>query len=181
MSLSAALSLGLGVASAALPYPLVNGYAFSYASVEAKFRLPTGLFTIRGWKSINYKAPKERAKVWGSHPAPYAKTLGKQDFEAEGELYLAEAANLQNSLGPGWGDIQFDISVTYTTPGYPMIVDVINQCNLDSPEMSFTSGDPAALSRKFTFNPLNIQFGPNSLFASPLAGLIGPGLSALGI
>jgi hypothetical protein len=176
-----ALSLGLGIASGALPWPLVNGYAFSFASVEAKFYLPSGLFTIKGWKSINYKSPKERVKVWGSHPNPYAKTIGKQDHEAEGELYLAEAANLQNSIGPGWGDVMFDIHITYSTPGYTMIEDVIKQCNLDSPEMSFTSGDPASLSRKFTFNPLDIQYGPNSLFASPLAGLIGPGLSALGI
>jgi hypothetical protein len=181
MTISGALSLGVGIAAGALPYPLVNGYAFSYASVELKFRLQTGLITVKGVKSCNYKSPRERAKLWGTHPAPYAKTMGKQDHEADVELYLAEAVNLVNSIGPGWGDIQFDMHVTYNTPGYPLITDVIKQCNLDSPEQSFTSGDPAALTRKFTLAPLSILYNGNSLFSSPLGGLISAGLNSLGI
>lgn len=181
MSLASALSLGIGIAAGALPYPLVGGFAFSYASVELKFRLPSGLVTVKGVKSCNYKAPKERAKLWGTHPAPYAKTIGKQDFEADVELYLAEAANLQNSIGPGFSDIFFDMHVTYSSPGYPVITDVIKSCTLDSPEQAFTTGDPAGLSRKYTLNPLDIHFDGNSLFSSPLAGLIGAGLNALGI
>lgn len=179
--LSGALSLGIGLASGQLPYPLINGFAFSYASAEAKFALPNGLKIVKGWKSISYKAPRERGKLWGSHPAPYAKTIGKQDYEAEGELYLAEAVDLQNALGPGFGDVFFDLHVTYTTPGYPMIEDIITGCTLDSPEQGMQAGSPEGLTRKFTFNPLGMTLDQNSILSSPLSGLIGSALSVLGI
>src|ERR1700744_6190684 len=178
MSNPSALALGIGIASGQLPYPLINGYAFSYAYVEAKFDLPSGLVIVKGWKSVNYKSPRERGKLWGSHPNPYAKTVGKQDHEADAELYLAEAVNLQNTIGPGFGDYMFDLHITYTTPGYPMIEDVIKHCNLDSPEQGFESGNVQGLTRKFTFNPLDIVYDGNSLFTNPLGGLVGAALSA---
>lgn len=173
-ALGAAASLGLGLAAGALPYPLINGFAFSYASVECKFATPGGLITVKGIKSVNYKAPREMAKLWGTSSEPYAKTYGKQDYEADVEFYLAEAVNLQRSLGPGWGDTFFDLNVTYTTPGsYLLISDVIQGCQLNSPEQSFTSGSPEGLTRKYKLDPLKIQYDGNSILGFPLFGLLG--------
>lgn len=168
-----AASLGLGAIAGALPYPLVNGYAFSYASVELKFALPDGLKIYKGVKSINYKAPREMGKLWGTHQEPYAKTIGKQDYECDVELYLAEAVDLMQTLGPGFGDIFFDTNITYTTPGaYSLISDVITGCQLNSPETSFTTGSTEGITRKFKLDPLKILYGGNSIFANPLFGLL---------
>lgn len=167
------LSLGLGVGTGALPYPLINGYAFSYASVELKFKTPSGLKIYKGVKSINYKAPREQTKIWGSHPEPYAKTIGKQDYEAEVELYLAEAADIQDTIGPGFGDIFFDTTVTYNTPGvYPLIIDTIIGCQLLSMEQSITMGSTEGLTRKYTLNPMSMLLDGNSILAQPLAGVL---------
>lgn len=166
------LALGLGVGSTQLPYPLVSGFAFSYASVELKFTLPTGLKIYKGVKAINYKAPLEVQKIWGAHPEPYAQTVGKQDYEGDIELYLAEANDLQNSLGGGWSQIFFDTSVTYSTPGYPMIVDLLRGCRLTNPEQGITMGSTEGLTRKYTLNPMSIIYGGLSMLQNPLAGLL---------
>jgi|SRR5215469_11127615 len=167
-----ALSLGLGVGAAQLPYPLINGFAFSYASVEGKFNLPSGLFVIKGFKAINYKAPLEETKIWGSHPEPYARTIGKQDYEADCEMYLAEANALQTTIGPGWSQVMFDMIVTYSTPGYLMIVDTLVGCRLMTPETGITMGSTEGVTRKFTLNPMSMRLSGQSMLLNPLAGAL---------
>lgn len=167
-----AVSLGLGVGSAQLPYPLLNGFAFSYASVELRFDLPNGPAIFKGVKSANYKAPLEIQKIWGSHPEPYAQTVGKQDYEAEVELYLAEAAAIQSQLGAGFSQIFFNLVCTYSTPGYSMIQDVQIGCRLTSPETSFTMGSVEGITRKYKLNPMSARYGGLALLQNPLAGLL---------
>jgi hypothetical protein len=166
------VSLGLGVGTGALPYPLVNGFAFSYASVEMKIALPTGLKIYKGIKAINYKAPVEKTKIWGSTVEPYAQTIGKQDYEGDIELYLAEAADLQDSLGPGFGSIFFDVHITYSTPGYSLIEDVLVGCTLNSPEQGITMGSTEGLTRKYDLKPMSALFDGNSIVTNPLAGAL---------
>ncbi len=166
------IALGLGSGSVQLPYPLVSGFAFSYASVELKFATPNGLKIYKGVKSINYKAPLEVQKIWGSHIEPYAQTLGKQDYEGEVELYFAEANDIQQTLGPGWSQVFFDSHVTYSTQGYPMITDVLRGCRLTNPENSTTMGSTEGITRKYTLNPMSIIYGGLAMIQNPLAGLL---------
>lgn len=166
-----ALGLGIGIAGAGLPYPLIAGFAFSYASVELKFNLPTGLKIYKGVKAINYKAPLEVQKIWGAHIEPIAQTVGKQDYDGDVELYFAEANDLQNTLGGGWSQIFFDTHVTYSTPGYPMISDILRGCRLTSPEgPAIAFGSTEGLTRKYNLNPMSILYGGLSLVQNPLAG-----------
>lgn len=172
MANASPFALGLGIGSGQLPYPLINGYAFSYASVELKFNLPSGLKIYKGVKSANYKAPREMTKIWGSHPEPYAITIGKQDYEADVELYLAESNDIQVSLGGGFGDVVFDMHCTYTTPGYPLITDVVEACRLNSPEQSWTMGSTEGLTRKFKLQPMGMKLSGLRILANPLNGLL---------
>lgn len=163
-------SLGLGIGSSQLPFPLVNGFAYSYASVELKVTLPGGGLKIyKGVRSINYKAPTEVTKLWGSSTNPYAQTIGKQDYEAELEMYLAESVDLQTNIGPGFTQIFFDVSVTYQTPGYLLFTDLIQSCRLLSPEQAITMGTTEGLVRKFTLNPMNIIYNGMSTSLNPIS------------
>jgi hypothetical protein len=168
-------SLGLGVASQQLPYPLINGFEFSFASIELKFALPSGLIIVKAVKSANYSAPTEIMKLWGTHPEPIAQTIGKQDYEADVELYFSAAVlQLQAGLGPGWSQIFFDMHVTYQTPGnFPLITDIIRGCRLTSPEQGagMTAGGTDAVTRKYKLNPMSILYGGLPMLQNPLAGL----------
>ena len=139
-----------------LVYPLINGSLFSWSSVEFK---PNGI-PFRGFKSINYKRTRDRPKVWGNHPDPLGKVVGKNDYTCDAEIYLAEWLVLLTSLslqGPGWGDQFFPIFVSYKQNAFTTIQDVILGATVDEVDASQQEGtDP--LVRKVTFNPVKILF-----------------------
>ena len=169
----AALSLGVGIASAALAYPMINGFEFSYASVEAIFVSNTGLLKVKAIKSATYSAPTEIQKLWGTHVQPIAQTVGKQDFEGEIEIYLSAAIGLQAFLGPGWSQVFFSLSCTFSSAGQPIVTDLIKGCRLTSPEgPSITSGSTDGLTRKYKLNPMDIAYGGIAMIQNPLAGLL---------
>jgi hypothetical protein len=191
-NLGIGIGLGIGVTAAQLSYPLINGYAFSYASVELKFNIPPpgvggalgavagaaigaiaqGLQVFKGVKAINYSAPTEETKLWGAHPEPYSRTVGKQDYDGDIELYLAEASAIQGMLGPGWTQVQFEVHITYSTPGYPMIFDRLIGCRLLSPETGSQMGSTDGITRKYKLPHMTARYDGNSIVQNPLAGLL---------
>lgn len=173
-SLNAAAQFGLGQGSGSsqpLPYPLINGFAYSYASIEASFVLP-GQQTIKfkGWASVNYKAPLEEVKLWGFAQEPIARTIGKIDFQGDCEIYKAEASYLITKLGPGWTAITFDLTMNYRTSGFPMVTDTCYGCRLISPENGVKSGDPAGLTTKFGLPHMSQKLAGVAMVPFPLAG-----------
>lgn len=149
-----------------IQYPLINGVRHSFASIELKLN---NLIFI-GFKSINYNRTRNRAFVRGNHPDPIGKTRGENEYKADTELYLAEFNMFQAELGPGYGDVFFQILVTYSENGFDTIQDVINGCTLDTTDVSQSQGsDP--LVRKFDLNPLKILFNGVDDLLSPLVGI----------
>ena len=137
----------------AIQYPLINGRRHSFASIELKLN---GQIFI-GFKSINYSRTRSRTMVYGTSPDPLGKTRGTNEYKADCELYLAEFQNFVNDLGSGYGDISFDITVTYSENGFDSICDVIKGCTLDSTDASNSQGTDATV-RKMDLNPIKILF-----------------------
>jgi hypothetical protein len=153
-------------------FPLVNGVRHSWASVEANVNGQIYYLT-----SINYSRKRTRNMVMVNHPDPVGKTRGNNEYSADGEFLLVESNNLQQALiqqsfanggNGGYGDVFFQIVVSYTENGLDTITDVILGCTLDSTEASNSQGnDPTK--RKHEFNPLKILFQNAEDLDNPLA------------
>ncbi len=149
-----------------IQYPLINGVRHSFASIELKLN---GQIFI-GFKSINYSRKRTRAVVRGNSPDPLGKTIGDNEYTTDAEIYLAEWNLFQSLLGPGYGDVFFQVLATYSANGFDTIQDVINGCTLDSTEASQGQG-PDPLVRKFDLAPLKILFNGIDDLAAPLKGV----------
>lgn len=152
-------------------YPLINGYRYSWASVEAKVAGQVYYLT-----SVNYSRKRNRTMVRVNHPDPISKTRGSNDYSADGEFLLSEFNALQaaliaqanqQGLNGGYGDVFFQIVVQYSENGLDTITDTINGCTLDSTEASNAEGTDAT-KRKVEFNPLKILFGNAEDLSVPL-------------
>lgn len=154
----------MAAATTPIQYPYINGSLFSFPSIELKMN---GLI-FRGFKSINYKRTRDRAKVYGNASDPLGKTTGKNDYTADAEIYLAEWNAFQVNLGgDGYGDVFFPIYVTYIQNGFDVIQDTLIGCTMDESDASNSEGtDP--LVRKVTLNPLKIFFNDYEDLANPL-------------
>lgn len=151
-----------------LVVPLVNGVRHSFASIEAKF---AGQIFL-GIKSINYSRTRSRGEVRGTHPDPIAKTRGENAYTADCEMYLAEfMAFLRAVTGSddltGYGDIEFDVTVTYSEDGFSTIVDEIITCHVDTTEASNGQGTDPTL-RKIDLGPMKVRYGRYDDLKSPL-------------
>lgn len=160
--------------ASSLSYPLVNGVRHTWASVEARF---SG--RIFYFPEINYSRTRERPLIYLNHPDPVGKPRGKNGYAADATMLLAEfnlfqqllAAQAQQ-LNVGYGDVFFDVLVSYNENGFDVITDTIKGCTLDSTEAAGAEGtDP--LKRKFNLSPIKILFngiddlGPLALVAPP--------------
>ncbi len=90
-------------------YPSINGVRASWAEIEFRIR---GLIAL-GVKSINYKSSLEPTEVYGAGALPLGRTRGIAKFEGSVELLKEESDVLILTLGPGFGEVSFDIMVSY--------------------------------------------------------------------
>ena len=154
-----------------LLYPTINGARHAFASIEARF---AGII-IPGFKSITYGRTRTRVPVYGTNADPLGKTRGFNEYNGECEMYLAEhnfllkqlqAASQSNGL-PGYGDVFFDVFVTYNEGGFDLVQDVLIGCTLDSTDVANTQS-PDPLVRKFRLDPIKIIFNRDDDNARPL-------------
>lgn len=154
-----------------LQYPLVNGSRHSWASVEVKVAGQIYYAT-----AANYSRKRNRTMVRENHPDPTGKTRGSNDYSADIEMLLAEYNLLQaalisqaqqQNLNGGYGDVFFQVVVSYSENGLDTVTDTINGCTMDSTEASNAEGtDPTK--RKFELSPLKILFGGQDDLSTPL-------------
>lgn len=152
-------------------YPLVNGYRYSWVSIEIKVAGQIYYAT-----SVNYSRKRNRTMVRANHPDPVAKTRGSNDYSADIEMLLSEFNALQaalisqanqQGLNGGYGDVFFQVVVMYGENNLDTITDTIQGCTMDSTESSNAEGtDPSK--RKFELSPLKILFGGQDDLATPL-------------
>jgi hypothetical protein len=149
-----------------IPLPLVNGVRHCYSSVELKIRS----IPYVGIKSINYAWKISRAKVFGTHPTPIARTRGTLEVTGDVELYLEEYNAILTELGSGFTQVAFPIVVTYSETGLSTIVDTLLGVTLDEGGASQSQGNDA-LTRKLTLNILDIRLNGLNPIDLPLTGV----------
>ena len=151
----------------ALVYPLIRGRRHGFASITAVFALDGGKKVQMYIKSVNYGRTRSRGLVRGNHPDPIAKTIGENEYKCSVEMPLAEYRLLVAQLGPGYGDVTFDLFVTYGENGFETVTDEITGCTLDDDDASNGQG-PDALMRKLDLAPLKIRMGGVDDLLQPL-------------
>ena len=139
-----------------LIYPLVRGVRHGFVNITAKFALDGGKKIQMFIKSVNYGRTRTRGMVRGNHPDPIAKTIGENEYKASVEMALAEYRLLVAELGPGYGDVFFDLLVTYGLDGFETVTDEILGCTLDDDDASNGQG-PDPLMRKLDLAPMKIK------------------------
>ena len=156
-----------------IQYPQTNGARHSWVSIEAN--IAGQIFYIT---SVNYSRKRTRTMVRVNHPDPVAKTRGSNEYSADCEMLLAEfnalqaalVTQAQNAPGPatvGYGDIQFQVVVSYTENGLDTVTDTITGCTMDTTDASNAeSTDPTK--RKFDLAPLKIYFNGIDDLGQPL-------------
>lgn len=156
-------SKGVQTMGEPIAYPLINGVRHGFSSIELK--IANQLFI--GFKSINYTRTRSRTMVYGSSPDPIGKTRGTNEYKADCELYLAEWNLLQSILGDGYGDVLFDVLVTYGENGFDTIADEIIGCTMDTDDAQNGQGtDP--LVRKIDLNPVKCKYNGKDNLQFPL-------------
>lgn len=154
-----------------LNYPMVNGYRYSWVSIEVKVAGQIFYAT-----AVNYSRKRNRAVVRANHPDPIAKTRGSNEYAADIEMLLSEFNALQatlinvanqQGLNGGYGDVFFQTIVMFGETSLDTITDTINGCTMDSTESSNAEGTDAS-KRKFEMSPLKILFGGQDDLAVPL-------------
>lgn len=142
-----------------ISYPLVKGHRFSYASIELKIN--GSPFPILGVKSINYSQELAPGDVWGTAPHKIGRTRGKNDAKADMEMLRLEWDQLRATLGAGgvgYGEMAFDIMVTYSEKFSPVVTDKIIGARITNAEFSNSEGTDASMV-KLTMNVIRIIEG----------------------
>lgn len=138
-------------------YPLINGLRPDFACIQFTPQLPDGsATTITGIKSINYKVEQDPTEIYGTSPLPLGMTRGTAKFSGDVEMYLAEFYAIAEAMGPDFGSIPIDITVSYSEGAFTK-TDTLQGCRLVSPEASQGQGADA-LTRKFSLKMLNVYF-----------------------
>lgn len=154
-----------------ISYPLVNGVRHSWASIEVK--VAGQVFYVT---SVNYSRKRNRTKTRENHPDPTGKTRGSNDYDADLEMLLSEFNNLQavlinqanqQGLNGGYGDVFFQVIVSYTEAGLDTVTDSILGCTMDSTEASNSEGTDGT-KRKIDLCPLKILYNGQDDLATPL-------------
>ncbi len=134
--------------------PNTTGAIFSFGHTLVRI---AGLEFTGGFTKIAYKRTRNREMAYSNHPDPVGKTLGQNAYEASATMYLAWWDAVQRKLGPGHGDIFFQILVSYSADGFNFIQDTINGCTIDETGHDGSAGT-GALMREVSFSPTKIYF-----------------------
>jgi hypothetical protein len=94
-------------------YPLINGNAYSFASIT----IDVGGIKFRGFKEIKYEHSLEPGELRGNHPQLLARTRGQ--YKASGSLtvFQHEWEQLRDRMGNGFFETVFTVSVMYSELG----------------------------------------------------------------
>lgn len=154
--------------SGQISYPQVNGHRFSYASIAARFNDQDYI----GFKSINYKTTLKPGVIRGTSPYKLGRTRGNVEHTCSVEIYKEEWDNLKESLGDGFMEKVWSITVAYAEDGSPTIQDDIQDVRITDVDDSHAEGTDG-LTVKLELDPMNILYNG----VSPLAPLDTQGLA----
>lgn len=127
------------------PVPAVNGHFYSFASLEFTAFTPGGRLEIVAFKSINYGPETDASDVYGNRTQVIGQTRGRVKNTADCELYVQQWENLRTALGGvSYGDVRFNIAVSYGEVGSPVKTDRIFGARVMSTKYENADGTEAA-------------------------------------
>jgi hypothetical protein len=142
----------------ALPYPLVNGHAYSFASINVWFgNLP---YPNIAFKSINYDVALDPGEMRGTDPHVIGFTRGNHTVKADAEIFRLAWEPLKATLGfggVGYGEVFFNIVVQYREQlSMPIITDVLENFRITASAYSNQQGtEPSGV--KLTLKGMDIS------------------------
>lgn len=150
-----------------IPYPLVNGHRYSFASIEF---IANGV-PIPGAVSINYSDELEPADVYGTDPQKIGRTRGKRQSTCDFEMYKLEWEALKLTLGVvgvGYGETSFNIVVCHSEGmTVPVVTDFILGARVTKVENANAEGNEAT-KVKVTCNVMEVLLAGVPI-AAPIA------------
>lgn len=99
-----------------LDFPVVNGEAYSFASVT----LLIGGSPFRAVKSIDYSNAVERQHVTGTGQLPFGRTAGMYKGDMSVEIWREQLPDFLELLGDGYMQVEFDVEVQFQARGQEM-------------------------------------------------------------
>lgn len=155
MSIGFGIGLGLnfGVGQP-LQYPLVNGFAPSWASIEFRPQILGGapLPVVITIQSVDYEASNNSKEVWGTNPNPLMVTRGQIANTGKCKMLLYEMNQFLIALGAAdptgnsaYGDVFFDVQVQFAEAGGPVITDSLRACRVYKLTQSMSVGADAIM------------------------------------
>ncbi len=120
-------------------YPLINGHAYSFSSIEVK----VGAQVFTGFTDVSYTQTLEPGDFRGTRPEKLATTIGEHYVEGSFTLVKSEYQEFIEALGEGYMTTLFDITNTYSEVNQPLITDVLIGCRITSEEDSHSQGTDA--------------------------------------
>ena len=133
-------------------YPQINGYAYSFASVELNF---DGSI-IRGVKDINYTMGMERGEQRGTDSRKQARTRGDASPSGDVTMFRKDFDEVIDKFGEGYLHRVFTVTVTYAEDGSPTRTDTLEGCMFEEIGHSNSQGtDPTEVA--LTLNIMNIK------------------------
>lgn len=123
-----------------MPYPNVNGFEYSFASIE----LQVNGRRYYGVTSINYDDSLTPGRVKGTSSIPLGSTAGEWDGTASMEMNRRDAQELIDDLGDGFGRVIFSIVVQYADDGAEVITDQLPAVRISKATHSNSQGSDAS-------------------------------------
>ena len=115
-------------------YPLINGRRYDWSTIEAKI---AGSLLGLGLKEIDYAPKLEPGEVRGAGASVIGRTRGLASYKASMTLLKEEFNLFIGSLGPGYGEEPWDLSVSYADDLGPLTAtDTLIGCRIVEPSQS---------------------------------------------
>lgn len=154
--------------------PNTTGVIRSFGHIRLNI---AGLNFNGGFKSIKYGRTRKRDNVMSNSPDPVGKTLGENEYKCSVvflfDWYMNFIQQVNNNLGPGYGDQPMTIFVNRVGAGLTQYQDTILGCTIDSTDVSDESGTKE-LTREVEMGPLKILFGGLEDLQTPLVQWVVP-------
>lgn len=136
-------------------YPLINGVAHDWSSVEIDLGEDAGIFT--GVTELTYSDNLEPGQAMGTSAQKLARTRGEYSAEGSLSMLLQDSVEFIAALGQGYKEKVFNVTVMYSEPSSgDVITDKLIGCRIGSTEGGGSQG-PDALTKTFSLDILRIS------------------------
>lgn len=127
----------------AIPYPFINGIRYDWSSLEIDISGP-----VAGVKELSYGHSLSPGIIRGTRSQPLGRTRGKYEPEASMTLYRSEYNDLTTkltaqgaSVGMGFMEVSFMITVAYSEAYSDVIIDKVIGCRIKKAEHGGSEGE----------------------------------------